>query len=229
MTRVNRTRIKICGICRAEDAHAACDAGADAIGLVFHPAAGRYVTPDQAMEILRRLPAMVWTVGLFVDAPVDSIRAIVSQTHLSAVQLHGHESPELVAALKPVPVIKALRLDANLGNTLREWEVAIPKLDLTNLAGLIMETPSTGAPGGTGIANDWPALANHVRAGDFQKLPPLIAAGGLTPESVGGVVRTIRPYAVDVSSGVESVRRQKSPDKIRAFVRAVRDADATAS
>ncbi len=171
------------------------------------------------------MPALVWTVGLFVDESAETILATVARTGVSAVQLHGHESPELVAALKPLQVIKAIRVDGNLGEELERWRRAIEKLGLSNLAGLVMETASALAPGGTGVANDWAALAGHVRAGNFEGLPAMIAAGGLTPETVGAVIRDIRPYAVDVSSGVELMRREKAAEKIKAFVEAVREAD----
>jgi phosphoribosylanthranilate isomerase len=223
---VHRTRIKICGIARREDAQAAVSAGADAIGLLFHSGSKRFVSTDVAKQIVAGLPPMLSVVGLFVDADVDAIRRIVSEIHFAALQLHGNETPQVVAQLKPIPVIKAIRVDAKrLGEDLRVWKSAVADLGLTNLVGLVMETASTKEPGGTGIVNDWQTLSRHIKAGDFKGLPPLIAAGGLTPGNVADVVRMIRPWAVDVSSGVESEPRQKSSDMIQQFVQAVREAD----
>jgi phosphoribosylanthranilate isomerase len=220
-----RTRIKICGICRPEDARAAANAGADAIGLVFHREAGRYVSPEQALEIIANLPAMVSIVGVFVDATAAEIRRIVELVPLSAIQLHGNESPHTVADLQPLKVLRAIEVDANISKHLADWREAIERLWLTNLSGIVLETSGGGAPGGTGAANDWELIQKLQAGAQFSGLPPIIAAGGLTPENVGEVVRKLRPWAVDVSSGVESGRRMKSAEKIEAFVRAVRAAD----
>jgi phosphoribosylanthranilate isomerase len=222
---MHRTRVKICGICRPVDALAAANAGADAIGLVFHPAAGRCVSVEDAAQIVAALPPMVVPVGLFVDVALAQIRDVLKHVPLAAVQLHGNESPQLIAELKPTPVIKAVRVDTQLTNTLQSLRRAIVELNLTNLTGIVMETATATAPGGTGIANDWSALKALKDMGGFEGLPCLIAAGGLTPQNVGHVIRSIQPYAVDVSSGVESVRREKANDKLHSFFRAVRDAD----
>ena len=222
-----RTRIKICGVCRPEDAALAARAGADAIGMVFHAASPRNVTVDRAREILAALPPFVTAVGLFVDAPSESILATARELGLRHVQLHGDETPEHVRALAPLTVIKAVRVErGRFVQTLDTWREAIRSVPLTNLAGFVLETPNTAAPGGTGVPNDWEAVIEAQRAGAFEGLPALIAAGGLAPESVGAVVRAVRPYAVDVSSGVEETRGRKSEEKVRAFVQAVREADA---
>jgi phosphoribosylanthranilate isomerase len=222
---VLRTRVKICGICGAEDAAAAARAGADAIGVNFDPTVGRSLTLDDAAKIVAALPPMVGAIGVFVNATAQEIRRVAGELALAAVQLHGEEPPELVAELKPLRVIKAVPLLAQNTNVLANWERAIGELELTNLLGILLETANGPQRGGTGIANDFNALAEMRRAGLFDALPPIIAAGGLTPENVGEVVRMLRPFAVDVSSGVESARRQKSAEKIEAFVRAVREAD----
>lgn len=222
-----RTRIKICGIGRPEDAAAAAAAGADAIGLVFHPPAPRCVTVDRAREILAALPAFVTPVGVFVDAPIETVRQTASALGVRYVQLNGHEPPEVVVALAPLVVIKAVRVDADFGATLAAWRDAVRSLRLTNLKGLVLETAGTGRAGGTGVANDWETVRRHRAAGDFDGVPPVIAAGGLTPETVAAVVRDVRPWAVDVSSGVEDVPGRKSVDRIHAFVGAVREADET--
>jgi len=221
-----RTRVKICGICRAADALAAADAGADAIGINFDPASPRNVSIAQASEIVRAVPPFISVIGLFVDADVAAISKVMEEIPLSAVQLHGHESPELVAKMKPLPVIKVVRTDE--GDELPVWHKAIDGLKLTNLLGILMETPRSmaGMSGGSGVSNDWPRLHDLNRAGRFQRLGALIVAGGLTAENVGDVIRLLRPFAVDVSSGVESGKREKSAEKITAFIRAVREADA---
>jgi len=229
-------RIKICGITRPQDAALAARLGADAIGMVFYPAARRGVSIETAREILRILPAFVTPVGLFVDQPVEEIRAIAGELHLTTLQLHGHESPETVASLGDFTILKVLRTDpVTLPAELTTWRAAIATGNLAHLKGFVMETaapppaplPAFGlptqhsaAPGGTGIANNFELLARLQSEGAFAGLPPLIAAGGLRPESVAAVVRLLRPYAVDVSSGVESEFGIKSPDQIEAFLRA---------
>ncbi len=204
---------------------AAANEGADAIGMVFHTAAPRCVTMDQARQIAACLPPMISTVGLFVNASAEEIRRVMAEISLTTVQLHGDETPEFVAQLKPTPVIKAIRVDDQLTQTLQKWRRAIVELDLTNLTGFVMETANAGAPGGTGVANDWKAIETLKQIGAFEGLPCLIAAGGLTPMNVAAVVQSIRPFAVDVSSGVESAKREKSIAKIEAFMRAVHTAD----
>jgi phosphoribosylanthranilate isomerase len=224
-----RTRIKICGICRPEDGVLAARAGADAIGMVFHDAARRRIDTDRARAIIAALPPFVTPVGLFVDAAADVILRTARELGLRHVQLHGDERPADVRALEPLSVIKAVRVErGSFVTMLDDWRSAIRSLGLSNLAGFVLETANTGQPGGTGIANDWQTVREAQLAGAFTGLPPLVAAGGLTPASVGAVVRTIRPYAVDVSSGVEASLGCKSDEKIRAFVQAVREADAGA-
>jgi phosphoribosylanthranilate isomerase len=222
---MSRTRIQICGICRVADAQAAVEAGADAIGLVFDPAAPRYVSIDQATQIVAGISPFISIVGMFVNADAGAIRQVLEQIPLSAVQLHGGESPQLAAELKPIRVIKALRTDES--SELSAWRQAVGDLKLTNLIGIVMETPVSvaGAPGGSGVVNDWPRLRDLQSARKFDGLGALIAAGGLTPANVGDVIRLLRPFAVDVSSGVESGRREKSAEKMATFVRAVREAD----
>lgn len=223
---MHRTRIKICGITRPEDAAAAAAAGADAIGMVFYARAPRNISIERAKEILAILPPFVSPVGLFVDADARAILTLVEQLHLRHVQLHGHEPPTRVAELGGLDVIKAIRTDKEMGDALATWRRAIEELNLTNLRGIVLETAGTTEAGGTGVANDWDAVQRQRASGAFDGMPQLIAAGGLTPQTVGDVVRTLRPWAVDVSSGVESSKGVKSAEKIRQFVRAVRDADA---
>jgi phosphoribosylanthranilate isomerase len=219
MTR--RTRVKICGVRRPEDAAAAARAGADAIGIVFHPAAPRYVPVEQAREILDVLPAFVTPVGLFVDSDLDVLTHAVQALGLRHVQLNGRETPEYVAKLPALAVVKSVTVDDGIERTLGTWKAA----GLKNLKGIVLETAGTGQPGGSGVANDWQRVVECRSRGVFDGLPPVIAAGGLTSGTVGDVVRTVRPYAVDVSSGVEASRGIKSASKIEAFVAAVREAD----
>lgn len=223
---MSRTRVKICGVCRSQDAAAAAGAGADAIGIVFDPNAKRCVSTDDAGKIVIGLPPFVMPIGLFVNAAAEEIRRVLRLVPLAAVQLHGDEPPEFVAELKPLRVVKALHLAAGDTVTLDRWQMAIGDLELTNLIGILLETATPGsARGGTGVVNDFAALHAMQTAGHFAGLPPIIAAGGLTPQNVGDVVRLMRPFAVDVSSGVESAHREKSVEKMEAFVRAVRAAD----
>jgi phosphoribosylanthranilate isomerase len=223
---VARTRIKICGITRAEDARLAALAGADAIGMVCHAGSRRGVSLERAGQIVAAAGAFVTPVALFVDAPVEQVLQTARQLGVGTVQLHGQETPEQVAALRGLRVIKAVRVrGGQLAGDLDEWRRAIGQLKLDHLVGLVLET-DTPAAGGSGMANDWQAIARCKQAGAFEGLPAMIAAGGLRPENVAGVVRLLGPWAVDVSSGVESVFGQKSEALVRQFVEAVRGADA---
>jgi phosphoribosylanthranilate isomerase len=216
---MQRTRVKICGVGHVEDALAAARAGADAVGLVFHPDSRRSVQPQRALEILAALPPFVSPVGLFVDLPISAIWDAVRSLNLRHVQLNGHESAEQVAELRGLTVLKAIRVDPNtFGPELEQWRRDIQRLKLSHLQGFVLET--AGAVGGSGVANNWDLVAQHRKRGDFVGLPPIIAAGGLTPDTVADVVRAVHPWAVDVSSGVESSPGRKSPEKIAAFIRA---------
>jgi phosphoribosylanthranilate isomerase len=223
---MNPTRVKICGVCRAEDAHAAVEAGADAIGVILHGPSKRILTAKQAKRVIADVPAYVTTVGLFVNANAKTLAGILREVPVQLIQLQGHETPEFVAGLKPLPVVKAIHVDHAITKTLKMWKKEIARLKLTNLKGILLETAS-GIPGGSGIPNDWKGIRRLQRSGAVKGLPPLIAAGGLTPKTVGKVVRLLRPYAVDVASGVEMEKRKKSAEKIQKFIRAVRIADAT--
>ena len=217
---MRRTRVKICGVMRPEDAAAACARGADAIGMIFDPASPRNIPIDRARLVMERVAPFVTPVGVFVDACAAQIKEAAAALGLRVVQLNGNQTPADVAALAPLRVIKAIRVvRGGLAAALTPW------VGVTNLIGLVMEPGGTNEPGGTGVANDWAEVIEAQRAGAFANLPPLIAAGGLTPENVGEVVRTVRPFAVDVSSGVEVERGVKSPEKTAAFIRNVRAAD----
>jgi phosphoribosylanthranilate isomerase len=199
-----RTRVKICGITRVEDALAAARAGADAVGLVFHAASPRYLTAEQARAIVQALPAFVAAVGLFVDAEPSAVRAILNQVPLDLLQFHGRETPEQCRSYGR-RYIKALAMRPDL-------EVAREAGAYPDAAAILLDADKAGAAGGTGETFDWA----RVPAGLAQ---PLILAGGLTPANVAAAVARVRPYAVDVSGGVERSPGIKDADKIAAFIR----------
>jgi phosphoribosylanthranilate isomerase len=206
-------RIKICGVCRPEDARAAADAGADAIGMVRIEGSPREVTLDEARAIAAVLPAFVTPVLLYLEAAADNVRRDLAALGRPAmVQFQGQVGVDTMAALDDISLLTAVRVDANLAARLR----LLREAKLRNLAGLVLETP--GQVGGSGVSNDWAAIGGLIRDGAFAGLPPLIAAGGLTPDTVAGVIEAIRPYAVDVSSGVAESAREKSHARIRAFI-----------
>jgi phosphoribosylanthranilate isomerase len=218
---MRRTRIKICGVMRPEDAAAACARGADAIGMIFHPASPRNISIERARLVMEQVAPFVTPVGVFVDASAAQIKDVAAALGLRVAQLNGKETPADVAALAPLRVIKAIRvMRGELQAALTPWHGVV------NLIGVLMEPGATDEPGGTGVANDWAEVIAAQRAGAFANLPALIAAGGLRPENVADVVKNVRPFAVDVSSGVEVERGEKSKEKIAAFVRNVRAADA---
>lgn len=220
-----RTRIKICGITCEEDALLAANAGADAIGLIFHPPATRGISLLTAERILAALPPFITPIGLFLDTPVTNILAVAGKLRLACVQLHGHETPQIVRELPDLGVIKAIHVKpGKLNESLDIWREACTA-GLPNLRALVLETGWGKEQGGTGFENDWEQIQQAQIAGAFDGLPPVILAGGLRPSNVSHVVQMLRPYAVDVSSGVEEIKGRKSNDRILAFVHAVRLAD----
>lgn len=220
---MHRTRIKFCGVMRAEDASLAAAAGADAVGMIFHPPARRNISIERAMQIVAAVPPFVTPVGVFADAPPAQVIDVAGAVMLRTVQLNGSETPDDVAAMPRLRVIKAIKVTRDgLKQELALWRAA----ELKNLIGLLMEPAGTGVAGGSGVANDWATIANEIAAGSFDLMPPIIAAGGLLPQTVGEVVKTLHPWAVDVSTGVEAALGEKSPEKLTAFVQAVRGADA---
>jgi phosphoribosylanthranilate isomerase len=210
---------------RPEDAVAAAECGADAIGLVFYKAAKRCLSVELAQEILDALPAFVTPVGLFFNASADEVRETASRLRLRHVQLHGNESPQVVADLREFNVLKALCVERDsFRQTLASWREAIRSKQLLNLKGFILETPGI-AHGGSGVPNDWQAIRQLVNEKVFEGLPPIIVAGGLTPDTVQQVVRDVRPWGVDLCSGVEAEFGKKSREKMAKFAREVRLAD----
>lgn len=212
-----RTRVKICGVRTPDDALAAVDAGADAVGLVFHADSPRAIEPADAWAILAALPPLVSSVGLFVDATLDEFCEVEEVCPTDYSQLHGSEGVELVRQCGP-RVIKAVRFDpATIRQELTLWD------DVEEVDAILVD----GSAGGRGVAFDWSALADAVRGpGTPTVRKPLILAGGLTPANVGAAIRAVRPFAVDVSSGVERERGVKDHGLIRTFCAAVRQADA---
>lgn len=208
---MTRTRIKICGVRDVATAMVAAECGADAVGLVFAEGSPRQITPDDGWSIVEALPPFVQTVGLFVNATLEDILIARDDCPFDLTQLHGDEPEPEVRRCGP-DLIKAVRYAPDtIEAELRRWS-RIGELDAVLV---------DGGPGGTGERADWSHLARVAGACDH----PLILAGGLTPENVGEAIHAVRPYAVDVSSGVEAERGVKSAAKIRAFCDAVRAAD----
>ncbi|MDZ4655228.1 MAG: phosphoribosylanthranilate isomerase [Coriobacteriia bacterium] len=211
MVTTQRTRIKICGITTATDAAMAVDAGADALGVVLASSA-REVTLDEAEKALAGVPPLVTRIGVFVDADPAFVAEAVSRLGLSAVQFHGDESPADCAAA-PVPVIKTLKVGTDFASSMAEpFRGAV--------AAILLDTYCPHKSGGTGKSFDW---QTHTAA--LPGWARLVVAGGLTPVNVADAVRILRPFAVDVSSGVEERPRHKDRAKLHAFVAAVRAAD----
>jgi phosphoribosylanthranilate isomerase len=208
-----------------EDALAAAQAGADAIGLVLYPRAKRYITVDRAREIIAVLPPFVTPVALFLDEPSQVVLDTTAELNIRNVQLHGDESPDEVAELPGLTVVKAIRVNREtISKELTKWRTIIAKGELKNLAGIVLETSHPTQPGGSGVANDWDWVRQLQARGEFEGLPRLITAGGLKPGSVAQVVRDIKPWAVDVSSGVEGSEGRKSNEKLVAFIKEVNQA-----
>lgn len=223
---MSRTRIKICGVTRVDDAKAAMSAGADAVGMIFHPASARNINIDRAREIVRAIGPFVMPVGVFVDALASRVMEVAAELGLRTVQLHGQEPVERIAQLRKqrLKVLKAVKVDANIEKELEKWRSAMSLVG-DMLAGIVLETGATAVAGGSGVANDWNRIKQLQEKGAFAGLPPMIAAGGLHVGNVKDVVKNLRPWAVDVSSGVESSLGQKSPEMIGEFVAAVRSAE----
>jgi phosphoribosylanthranilate isomerase len=201
-------QIKICGITNAEDAQAAVEAGADALGFNFYRKSPRYIAPVEARRIVGQMPQRVLCVGVFVNEESDAVRRIVDEAGLGAAQLHGDESPEFCGSLGGVLTIKALRV----GEDFRVERVGDFKTEA-----ILLDAFSGIAFGGTGRTFDW-KIARRA----CELTAKLFLAGGLTPENVSEAVRAVRPYAVDVCSGVETAPGRKSLRLIKNFVEAAR-------
>jgi phosphoribosylanthranilate isomerase len=212
-----RTRIKVCGITRLEDAEMAVEAGAWAIGLIFFRDSNRRCRITHAQQIGAALKRQVEIAGVFVNATLDEIDRTVDQVGLTLVQLHGDEGPAYCAEVSRrtgAKVIKAARVRTGA-------DVAALRTFSTDFH--LLDTYVPGVAGGTGESFDW-ELAAVRRAPAGEKQPPLILSGGLRPDNVAEAVREVRPYAVDVASGTEAAPGRKDPELVRAFVREVRGA-----
>ena len=202
-----RTRVKICGITSLADAKTAVAAGTDALGFIFVPETPRYIEPTDAAAIISALPPFITTVGVFRNAEHKVIREIAAQCGITSAQLHGTESPEYCAQIS-LPVIKVFEL---------QKESDLKTLDGYNVSACLVDKPKSIS---TGTVN-W-----ELAQGAQHHTSKLILAGGLNPENVPEAIRHVKPYAVDVASGVESEKRKKDSRKIKAFIKAVRETDA---
>lgn len=210
---MSRTRIKICGITREDDLDAVVAAGADALGFVFYAPSPRYVAAERAAELVARVPAFVKTVGLFVNAAPEAVATVLDQVPLDLLQFHGDEAPGYCAAFRR-PWIKAARVKPGLD--LLEYARAFS--GAAGISGLLLDAHVEGYGGG-GQTFDWSLIPPGLPL-------PVILSGGLHPGNVAEAVRRVRPWAVDVSSGVEAARGVKDMRKIIEFIAGVRDADA---
>ncbi len=199
-----RTRIKICGLTREQDIDAAVAAGADALGFVLWPGSERALDPERLARLAARVPAFVTRVGLFVDQDPEFVRGCAA--HLDLIQFHGDESPE-TCRQAPRAWVKALRMR-------EEIDLHAAAEAYRDARALLLDAYRPGVPGGTGEVFDWSRIPANLAK-------PVILAGGLTPDNVGEAVRRVRPFAVDVSGGVEAARGVKDPAKLHAFIERV--------
>ena len=203
------TLVKICGITNLEDAVEAIDAGADALGFNFYKPSPRYVTPQSAREIIEQLPDAILKVGVFVnEESPDQVRQIATESGITALQLHGDESPDYCHEFADQYVIKALAVGHNFDTQL---------VERYQVNGIMLDTKHNTLRGGTGRAFDW-SIAQEIS----KTIPTLYLAGGLSPENVAGAIETVRPYAVDACSSLEDIPGKKNAERMRAFVAAVR-------
>lgn len=202
-----RTRIKFCGITRVEDARSAVDAGADAIGLVFHPESPRYVTPEDARNIAAAVPALVSVVGLFVNPAPEQVEAVLQEVRIDLLQFHGDEDQAFCAAFGR-PWMKALRVRPGM-------DVAGRIGAYPQAAAILLDAWHPQVAGGTGAGFDWNLIENSLPR------ERLVLAGGLDADNVAGAIARVRPFAVDVSSGIETAPGRKSAAAMQAFYKAV--------
>lgn len=196
-------RVKICGLTRLEDIEAACASGADALGFVFYDKSPRHVSIARAAELVGALPPFVQAVGLFVDAAPDFIAAVLDAVPLDLLQFHGDETPA-ECARSGRPYLKAVRVDA-------QTDLLKYAADFEGARGLLLDAFVPGVPGGTGERFDWRLIPSGLPT-------PIVLSGGLTPGNVAEAVQQVRPWAVDVSSGVEAAKGIKDPRKMAQFI-----------
>jgi phosphoribosylanthranilate isomerase len=218
---MHHTRIKICGITREEDLRAAVAAGADALGFVFYPKSPRYLTPAQAAVLAAGLPPYVAAVALFVNPTADEVQAVTSVANVSLIQFHGDETPQQCAAIAAAacrPFVRAYRVRPDTApSDLLECELAY-RAASPWFSGLLLDT-YVDAYGGAGKVFDWSLIPKELA-------PRVVLSGGLNVHNATEAVACVRPYAVDISSGVEEQKGIKDARKIAAFIAAVRAADA---
>ena len=205
-----RTRVKFCGMTRPQDAEAAVALGVDAVGLIFAQGSPRFISVERAVIIRRRLPAFVQAVALFRNAEAGFVRGVIDALQPDLLQFHGDESAAFCEGFAR-PYLRAVPMKgaANVARWEREFASA---------SALLLDAHGPGEAGGQGVTFDWQALQGRTSR-------PYVLAGGLTPDTVGDAVRLLRPYAVDVSSGIESAPGVKDEAKMRRFIEAVRTAD----
>lgn len=204
-------RVKICGVTNVGDARAACDAGADLVGLNFYEKSPRYISTAEAAKIRAELPAEVEAVGVFVNTKPSDVLKLCRSLNLNAAQLHGDETPEIVSEIaRDVTVFKAFRVDESF--SFDNFD------DYPEASAFLLDAARAGQYGGTGITTDW-AVAR--RAAQSHRI---LLAGGLKIENVAAAIRLVRPYAVDVASGVESKPGKKDHARMREFIQEVRRA-----
>lgn len=196
-------RVKICGITRLEDLHAACEAGADALGFVFYSKSPRNLSIEQAVALTQALPPFVQSVGLFVDAEPGFVRTVLDAVPLDLLQFHGDETPGYCRQFGR-PYLKAVRV--RQGTDLLKYGY-----DFADARALLLDAYVPGVPGGTGERFDWKLIPAAIPK-------PIVLSGGLNPDNVAEAVRTVHPWAVDVSSGVEAAPGIKDANKVAAFV-----------
>ena len=201
------TRIKICGITRMEDALAAAHSGADALGLVFYDKSPRYVTPKQAAQLAAAIPPFVTLVGLFVNPSAEAVQEILQQVPLDVLQFHGEEEPIFCAQFNR-PYLKAVRV--KYGVDLVQYAARYK-----DAQGLLLDAFIEGTHGGTGVSFDWTLIPHNLPL-------PLVLSGGLDVNNVADSIKQVRPWAVDVSSGVEAGKGIKDAAKIAAFINEVK-------
>ena len=200
---MNRVRVKICGVRSLEEAEAAVEAGADALGFNFWPRSPRYIAPDAARSVIRQISPPVSAIGVFVNEDPLRIAEIVSGAGLNAVQLHGDETPEFCAGLGSIKIIKAVRVAD-------DFDCA--SINRYPVSAILLDTSVKGSYGGTGKRFDWSAAI------EAKRYARIILAGGLTIENVAEAIKSVNPFAIDVCSGVESEPGRKDIDKLQRFM-----------
>jgi phosphoribosylanthranilate isomerase len=220
------TWVKICGMTNLEDALVAVEAGADAVGFVFYEKSPRCVAVETVREIVGKLPESVEKVGVFVDADSKTILDHVCRTGLTAVQLHGKRSSESVLS-DPRPVMESVGAQKLIvmvpGDSLKDGGFFMGTAMRERTFAVLLDSVCNGRTGGTGTTFDWELTRGMVQAVGLNV--PVIVAGGLTPANVSVAMKTLNPFGVDVVSGVEARPGKKDPEKVRSFVRAVREMD----